>query len=311
MKPITTLSRRDPCGKALKRRGSHSRLGGIHRVAFDIFISHASGDKVTAEATCAKLEACGIRCWIAPRDILPGTDWGAAIVDAIDQCRLMVLVFSARANESHQIRNEIARAVDRGIPVVPLRIEDIVPTHALAYYMTAVHWLDALTPPLEEHLDRLAQSIRALLQIDAPEPFPSRGKPPHGAAGQAAAPSVAAAAPPPVVVALPSARRALISGSWFVRAFAVFGLIVIVGAGVLVYARAANSEACQRMWAERNGYYKLRGYCFKTPTAIAAFGNEGCTTDDPAKVFAENFSSLERERVKRIRFWEWVYGCTI
>ena len=53
------------------------------------------------------------------------------------------------------------------------------------------------------------------------------------------------------------ARRALISGSWFVRAFAVFGLIVIVGAGVLVYVRATNSEACQRMWVERNGYYKL------------------------------------------------------
>ncbi len=270
-------------------------------MAFDAFISYASGDKATAEATCAKLEASGIRCWIAPRDILPGVAWGAAIVEAIDNCRVMVLVFSAKANELRQIRNEIARAVDRGVPVVPLRIEDIVPTQSLAYYMAALHWLDALTPPLEAHLERLAESIKALLQLDAAGPGQTPAQmPPRAAAGAVSTPAVARA---------PAGRRAPVGGSWFVRGFAVFGLLAIVAAGTLVYIRATNSEACHRMWVERNGYYKLRGYCFRTPAAIAAFGNEGCTTDDAAKVFAENFSALERARVRRIRFWESVYGC--
>jgi hypothetical protein len=130
----------------------------------DVFISYSSKDKPTADAACAALEAAGVRCWIAPRDILPGQDWGAAIVDAIDDCRLVVLVFSADANESPQIRNEVVRAVNRGVPIIPVRIDDITPTKALAYFMGSVHWLDALTPPLEKHLETLAATVKTLLQ---------------------------------------------------------------------------------------------------------------------------------------------------
>ncbi len=132
---------------------------------FDVFISYANQDKVTADAVCAQLEADGIRCWIAPRDVPPGAEWAGAIVDAIDQSRAMVLVFSSSANGSKQIRREVQRAFDREVPVVPFRIENIVPEKSLAYYMGPVHWLDALTTPLEQHLQRLASSVRALVRV--------------------------------------------------------------------------------------------------------------------------------------------------
>jgi hypothetical protein len=136
---------------------------------FDVFISYSHVDKATADATCAALEQAGIRCWIAPRDITPGDDWGAAIVKAIDQCRTMVLIFSSNANSSKQIRREVERAVNAGVPIIPVRIENVTPTEAMAYFMSTVHWLDALTAPLEGHLQRLARSIKALLEADAPE----------------------------------------------------------------------------------------------------------------------------------------------
>jgi hypothetical protein len=88
---------------------------------------------------------------MAPRDIVPGAEWGAAMVQAIDQCRVMVLVFSTQANASPQIRREVQTAVSRGVPVVPMRIEDIKPTASLSFFIDSVHWLDALTPPLERH----------------------------------------------------------------------------------------------------------------------------------------------------------------
>ena len=135
----------------------------------DLFISHSTRDKTAADAACAALESAGIRCWIAPRDITPGVEWGEAIIDAISQCRVMVLIFSANANESSQIRREVERAVSRAIPIIPLRIEDIVPAHSLAYFIGNVHWLDAMTPPLDAHLGRLVESVKALLQM-APVP---------------------------------------------------------------------------------------------------------------------------------------------
>lgn len=139
-------------------------------MSYDAFISYSSLDKAPADATCAALEASGIRCWIAPRDIVPGVEWGEAIVLAINQCRVMILIFSANANESPQIRREVERAVSKGIPIIPLRIQDITPTHSLEYFIGTVHWLDALTPPLEAHLRRLAETVKTLLQIDPTPP---------------------------------------------------------------------------------------------------------------------------------------------
>jgi hypothetical protein len=135
--------------------------------AFEVFISHSHVDKATANATCATLEQAGVRCWMAPRDIRPGDEWGAAIVKAIDQCRVMVLIFSSNANNSKQIRREVERAVHAGATIIPVRIEDIAPTEAMAYFMSTVHWLDAMTAPLDRHLQVLTESIKALLQVQA------------------------------------------------------------------------------------------------------------------------------------------------
>jgi hypothetical protein len=121
-------------------------------MAFDAFISYSNKDKTTAYAACAVLEGAGIRCWVAPRDIRPGGEYGAAIIDAIDQCRVMVLIFSSSANDSRQIHREIERAVSNGVPIVPVRIEEVVPTKSMKYFLGSIHWLDALTQPIEKHL---------------------------------------------------------------------------------------------------------------------------------------------------------------
>lgn len=60
----------------------------------DVFISYATGDKVVADAACATLEARRLRCWIAPRDVLPGTNYGEAIVNALRDSKVVVLLFS-------------------------------------------------------------------------------------------------------------------------------------------------------------------------------------------------------------------------
>jgi TIR domain-containing protein len=148
----------------------------------DVFISYSTNDKVTADAACARLEAAGIRCWIAPRDITPGKQWGEAIIDAINQCRAIVLIFSESANRSPQIHREVERAVNKGLPVLPMRIENIEPDRSLEYFIGAVHWLDAMTPPLEAHLRRLIEAVTALLQIDdvpRPTPIPPPPPPPN------------------------------------------------------------------------------------------------------------------------------------
>jgi hypothetical protein len=147
-------------------------------MSHDVFISYSSNDKPTADAITASLEANGIRCWIAPRDILPGSDWSESIVEAIEQAGTMVLVFSAHSNTSPQIKREIERAVDAGIPLIPFRIEDVLPCKSLQYFIGTQHWLDAWAPPLEQHLHRLTDTIKALLSKRI-EGFDAAGKEPR------------------------------------------------------------------------------------------------------------------------------------
>jgi hypothetical protein len=137
-------------------------------MAHDVFISYSSKDKPTADAACAVLEGKGIRSWIAPRDITPGADWGEAIIDGINGARVFVLIFSSNANASQQIKREVERAVNHGLPIIPLRIEDVQPGKSLEYFLSMPHWLNAFTPPLEQHLNYLADVIRHILDGKPP-----------------------------------------------------------------------------------------------------------------------------------------------
>jgi hypothetical protein len=132
-------------------------------MAHDVFISYPSKDKTIADAVCSKLEGQNIRCWIAPRDVHAGQNFAESIIKAIDTCKVFVLIWSASTNASEHILNEINRAFDKGITIIPFRIQDVQPTDAMSYYFGRTHWLDALTPPLEKHIETLIDRIYIIL----------------------------------------------------------------------------------------------------------------------------------------------------
>lgn len=139
-------------------------------MAHDVFISYSSYDKTIADAVCAKLESRRIRCWIAPRDVLAGTDYAESIINAIEGCQIVVLILSANSNNSPQVKREIERAVSKGVSILTFKIEDVTLTKSMEYYVSSEHWLDALTPPLENHLNKLVETIESILKpVTAPK----------------------------------------------------------------------------------------------------------------------------------------------
>jgi ABC-type amino acid transport substrate-binding protein len=139
---------------------------------YDAFISYCSEDKKIADAVCGTLEANKIRCWIAPRDVGAGRTWGSAIVEAIGESAVMVVIFSKHSNGSPQVMREIERAVHKGVSIIPFRVENVVPSKDLEYFISSCHWLDAMNPPLEKHIGELAEAILALQRRTAPTPLP-------------------------------------------------------------------------------------------------------------------------------------------
>jgi hypothetical protein len=132
-------------------------------MAHDVFVSYSSKDEHAGNAACDILERHGIRCWVAHRDAVPGVDWATSIIEAIDQSRAMVLIFTRNANVSRQVQREINHADTIQIPIINFRVEDLRLSPALQFYLSTTHWLDASTPPIDDHLVRLAETVEVLL----------------------------------------------------------------------------------------------------------------------------------------------------
>jgi hypothetical protein len=128
-----------------------------------VFVSYSQPERDVALAIVSQLEGHEVQCWVAPRDVRPGSEWAEQIVEAIARAAVMVLVFSASANASPQVRREVERAVHRRVPVLPFRVEDVMPSRSLEYFLSSQHWLDAFPPPMEPHYARLTAYVKALL----------------------------------------------------------------------------------------------------------------------------------------------------
>lgn len=129
-----------------------------------IFISHSSKDDSVANALCDYLEMHNIKCWIDHRDATPGSPWENSIVDAIKDSNLMLLVFSEQANLSRHVGRELTIGGKNEMDIIPLRIEDVEPSGKFEYYLGDTQWYNAIGTSLDNHLNKLTDHIKAILE---------------------------------------------------------------------------------------------------------------------------------------------------
>ena len=129
----------------------------------DVFISYSTKNKNVADAVVANFEQHGIRCWYAPRDILPGQEWVSAIKEALHKAKIFVLIYTDESNASRQVMNEVALAFNANKTIVPFRLTEGNMNDELEYYLTRVHWLDAVSKPLERNIEALRNYVEANL----------------------------------------------------------------------------------------------------------------------------------------------------
>ena len=106
----------------------------------DIFICHASQDADVALEIVHTLEATGVRCWIAPRDVKPGAAYAESLYHAIEQAPVFAVLMSSAANESRHVARELEIADQMRKRVVPVRLEDFKATGGFCYYTRAAHF---------------------------------------------------------------------------------------------------------------------------------------------------------------------------
>jgi len=124
-----------------------------------VFISHASQDAATAQKICRLLEERGVSCWIAPRDVSPGTRYGEEIIHAIEAADVLVVILSDHANASNAVANEVERAFSNRKLIIPLRLKDVKPSSAIEFFVGQAQWIDMWDGPAKDKIDQVVASV--------------------------------------------------------------------------------------------------------------------------------------------------------
>lgn len=115
---------------------------------------------------------------------------------ALRNAKVMVLVFTAHVNSSHEVKKELALASHYDIPVIPVRIEAVEEADAFAYELATRQWID-MFPDWDRAMERLSAHIAAVAggepaAIGAPSPIaaiaPSQAPAQGSAAGARCSP---------------------------------------------------------------------------------------------------------------------------
>lgn len=138
-----------------------------------VFISYSTQDTADATEVRDGLEDAGITCWMAPRDIAPGLDYGTQIIDAIEACTVLVLVLSESSNYSIYVRKEVERAIAKGKVIIPVRIQEVNVSRSLEFFISDAQWIDAWDGAWARVTTTLHSAVRGHLadraaQRDAP-----------------------------------------------------------------------------------------------------------------------------------------------
>lgn len=132
----------------------------------DVFVSHSSMDKEIADELVSRLEEKGIKCWIAPRDILPGSEWAASINNAISEAKIMIVIYSDNSASSTQVPKELTIADRKDKFIIPYMIDKTELSGSFEYFFTGAHWISADPKNNDFKTDELYGVISGVLKID-------------------------------------------------------------------------------------------------------------------------------------------------
>lgn len=130
----------------------------------DIFISYSSVDKIAANAICHVLEQNKLRCWIAPRDIPPGAEYGDLIDEAIKHADIVVIIFSETSSTSRWVKGELNIAFEEQKTIIPFRLDSTPLQGQNRLILAQKHWIDAY-PDYETKFVDLVNAVKLSLGI--------------------------------------------------------------------------------------------------------------------------------------------------
>src|SRR5579871_3995785 len=136
-----------------------------------VFLSYSSTERNRAVAIADALEAAGVRVWLDRRGIPAGASWDAAIVRAIKDCTVFLVLCTEMAMRSSNVHQEIRLALEERRPLLPLLAERLTFPDEVRYALAGLQWVELLDQPKDVWLTNVLRGLGTLgMTPSAPAP---------------------------------------------------------------------------------------------------------------------------------------------
>ena len=132
-------------------------------MAKDVFISYTTADKDIAYQIVDFLENNSVKCFVAPRDIDPGTSYASNLTKAIRETSASIIVASNSINASEHVLNELDVMVAEKKFILPFFIEDYEMNADYRYYLGRTQRIIAYPNAVESYFPKILDAISPIL----------------------------------------------------------------------------------------------------------------------------------------------------
>ena len=114
----------------------------------EVFVSYSSQDFEEVHGIVQRLRGVGVSVWMDEGGIGAAALWSEAIVEAINDCKVLIMMVSGHSTGSPNVVKEVMLASESGKVILPVYLEEAEIPSRLKYQLTGIQHLEtfALSP---------------------------------------------------------------------------------------------------------------------------------------------------------------------
>lgn len=128
----------------------------------EVFISYAGSDRERVTPIVQDLRNAGVSAWIDQGGIDGALLWGQEIVEAIDNCKVMILMVSQASVESFNVVKEVALASEGRKHILPLHLEPTEIPATMRYQLAGIQHIELFRGDEKDIFSAILRSLGRL-----------------------------------------------------------------------------------------------------------------------------------------------------
>ncbi len=126
------------------------------------FISYSRVNKDFALKLAKELKAAGFNIWLDQLDIPAGARWDDALEDALEECKIFMVILTPASISSENVKDEIGYAIDHNKRILPILLENA----KIPLRLRRFQYVDFTSKSYEEGVEGAKQLLQNL--VDTP-----------------------------------------------------------------------------------------------------------------------------------------------